>query len=281
MRRDARRGDAAAGVPRHETRGNAGVGRRLRRRPSAHARTRRGRRCWARERGRGGLVSVRDAQHGDVLAAARERDRTHFARVRLGKRRPNVRRDARGGRRSPRVRTIVRLGNDTDGFSAIASARPAFCAFERAPSGHEHVFLHLTPSRRVGGSGRTNGISTGRITCLRMTLSTALWIRIRIKRIARGRRYFTARGFPERAWHELSCAVRAFHPGLPSACRTRWRPCRTRPSSSRRTRAPRRCWRCATGPRSSTRLRLRGAEPRSHSALELRQSVSSSLMSAL
>ena len=104
-------------------------------------------------------MSACATQHGKSRAAARERDRTHFARVCLGKRRSGL--DAMlaavAGDDHACVPSCVSV--TIRGFSAIASARPAFCAFERVPSGHEYVFLHHTISAAKTQLGSTNGIS--------------------------------------------------------------------------------------------------------------------------
>ena len=97
-------------------------------------RTRRGQPAGARGVGERGL-SACATQHGKSRAAARERDRTHFARVRLGKRRSGL--DAMlaavAGDDHACVPSCVSV--TIRGFSAIANARPAFCTFERVSSG--------------------------------------------------------------------------------------------------------------------------------------------------
>ena len=148
MRRDARRRRRGA---RPATRDPRKRGRRTYLYRPWSPRTRRGQPAGARKVGERGL-SACATQHGKSRAAARERDRTHFARVRLGKRRSGL--DAMlaavAGDDHACVPSCVSV--TIRGFSAIASARPAFCAFERVPSGHEHVFLHLTPSRSFSDS---------------------------------------------------------------------------------------------------------------------------------
>lgn len=121
-----------------------------------------------REKGRGeGVVSVRDAAREITRRGPRAGPNTFRARA-PRKTTVGPRRDARGGRRRrSRVRTIVRLGNDT----RVLGDRERATGFLRVRARTERARTRLSSHHHAAFQTRPNERHfTGRITCLRMTL---------------------------------------------------------------------------------------------------------------
>ena len=124
-----------------------------------------------REKGRGeGVVSVRDAAREITRRGPRAGPNTFRARA-PRKTTVGPRRDARGGRRRrSRVRTIVRLGNDT----RVLGDRERATGFLRVRARTERARIRLSSHHQSAllkrNSAERTAFHTGRITCLRMTL---------------------------------------------------------------------------------------------------------------